>query len=120
MRKITKLSANALKNGINFKRANMKVNANDGINHIYLHDNLIGVYRNRLNELILHDAGWRTMTTKERLNGILNVFGLPYHIYQNKGEWYLRNYITSDVYFLNNMMCFNLNRNTLNLDYVPF
>ena len=38
--------------------------------------------------LWISSAGWKTVTTKERLNGFPSV-----HIYQHKFEWYLNGQI---------------------------
>lgn len=46
---------------------------------VYLHDNLIARYVNTDNTLCISTAGWPTMTTRERLNGVLHAFGLPHY-----------------------------------------
>lgn len=38
----------------------------------------------------LHSGGWRTVTTKRRMNQAANQEGLGFHVYQEKGKWYLR------------------------------
>lgn len=49
---------------------------------LYLHGNRIAEWRN--NELWITNAGWPTVTTKERLNAIFGV-----SIYQKDYQWYL-------------------------------
>jgi hypothetical protein len=39
--------------------------------------------------LWIRDCGWRTRTTKDRLNAILSIFGTNCSIYQKNHEWYL-------------------------------
>jgi hypothetical protein len=59
---------------------------------LYLHGNLIAWKESEPDgsvRLTLSDAGWRTATTKDRLNGILQLAGIPARIYQEQGEWYM-------------------------------
>lgn len=44
--------------------------------------------------LTLHSGGYRTVTTKERLNGVLARMG--YQIRQRKGQWYVYNSQTEE------------------------
>lgn len=37
----------------------------------------------------LNSGGWRTSTTKERLNSCLNKLNLPARVSQERGQWYL-------------------------------
>ena len=39
--------------------------------------------------VILNSNGWRTVTTKTRMNQTANQFGLGYGVYQRKGEWFV-------------------------------
>jgi hypothetical protein len=47
------------------------------------------VYRYQSGEVILNSGGWRTVTTKLRMNQAARQFGLPYGVFQKKGEWYV-------------------------------
>jgi hypothetical protein len=38
----------------------------------------------------LNSGGWRTYTTKARMNQASNQFGLGYNVEQDKGQWYVR------------------------------
>lgn len=40
--------------------------------------------------IVLNSGGWRTVTTKKRINQALDTWGSHYGLYQEKGEWYLR------------------------------
>ncbi len=57
---------------------------------VFLHSNLIAkkIHPDKL-EISL--AGWPTVTTRERLNSILNVFGWDHYIQQIDGQQYLVN-----------------------------
>lgn len=86
MRQITKDAVSAFFAGDDFSRDNTLVVAPDRDRaYISLHGNLIA--KRNGSEVYIRDAGWQSMTTKERLNGILARKGM--HIYQKSGEWFL-------------------------------
>lgn len=39
--------------------------------------------------ITLRNGGWETVTTKRKLNQAALQFGLPYGVYQTKGEWFV-------------------------------
>lgn len=82
MRNITEASVKAFKDAKNFKLSNTEV-FNGGYVQMYLFGNLIAQMRDGV--LLIKDAGRRTNTTKERLNGILNAYNLG-GIYQKGKE----------------------------------
>lgn len=86
MRKITKESVNAFINGKYFNSGNTSVQHREGMSFFYLHGNCIATLKN--NELYISHCGWRSNTTKERLNGILSAFDII-PIYQKAFNWYL-------------------------------
>lgn len=85
MRKITKDAIEVFWNGGYFNRDNTMVGvALDGSSYrLYLHGHCIA-RRNRT-ILKLSSCGFRTATTKERLNGVLSRLGM--FIRQTKGVW---------------------------------
>jgi hypothetical protein len=79
---------------INFKKGNTKVLSNrdnsltvSEISMVYLHGNLIAMVGDTW--IRLFDGGWRTATTKSRLNAILSAHGNGERIYQKDFTWYL-------------------------------
>ena len=87
MRKIEELMIQAIRLGKNFERDNTKVvHLEDGQCNVLLHGNHIAAITEQ--RLILSHAGWRTPTTKSRLNAILNGLGVDDRIYQSKGIWF--------------------------------
>lgn len=40
-------------------------------------------------EIILNSGGWRTSTTKTRMNQTSHQFDLGFNVYQNKGDWFV-------------------------------
>ena len=57
---------------------------------VYLHDNLIALIFPTTRQVMLSSAGWRTVTTKSRLNAILETFYRD-AIHQRHGVWYYNN-----------------------------
>jgi hypothetical protein len=41
------------------------------------------------NTITLRTGGWRTVTTKRKMNQASRQFGLGYGVHQRKGEWYV-------------------------------
>ncbi len=86
MRKITKTIVEAFLNDKRVSVSNTIVTANaSGITIMYLFGNEIARKNwNGEGEIEITNAGWKSNTTKERLNALPNV-----SIQQKKGEWYL-------------------------------
>jgi len=86
MRQITQDSIDAFYGGYDFKRQNMEVipHKSDTAQgtFMYLHGNKIARLMN--GQLDITNAGWQSVTTKERLNGLNGV-----SIQQKAGVWYL-------------------------------
>ena len=40
-------------------------------------------------KVVLDTCGWRTNTTKTRMNQAANQFGIPVHVFQKDWEWYV-------------------------------
>jgi hypothetical protein len=85
MRKITLESIEAFENAKTFNKGNMKVEVLLNVTVLKLHDNEIAYrYNDPEKTLSITSAGWKTNTTKERLNGLKGV-----NIQQKNGVWYL-------------------------------
>jgi hypothetical protein len=85
MRKITEQSVNAFMNAKKFNKGNMSVDVLPNVTVLKLHGNEIAYrYNDPKNTISITNCGWKTNTTKERLNGIPNV-----SIYQKDWQWYL-------------------------------
>ena len=83
MRKITRDAIRAFRSNRDFKRSNTWVQCVYGRRFLHLHGNIIAEMTQH-GELWICDAGWQTVTTKERLNGFNSV-----NIVQKDFEWYL-------------------------------
>ena len=89
MRKIEIQMQNALRNRVNWTQANTSVfNDNEGNQFVTLHGNLIASISN-FGDIKLSSCGWQTVTTKSRLNAILDTFLHGLGIYQSNFEWYI-------------------------------
>lgn len=49
------------------------------------------VFKLTADSITLDTGGWWTATTKLRMNQALNQFGLPWSVYQERGQWYAWN-----------------------------
>jgi hypothetical protein len=47
------------------------------------------IYMRKSNLLILNNGGWKTVTTKRRMNQSLKRFGPPSKVFQEDFEWFL-------------------------------
>ena len=93
MRKITSQSVDAFVNGYRFNKGNTTVSG-CGADQIHtwflnLHNNVIAKKEVQTNTLTISDCGWQTVTTKERLNGVLDRLTFGWGLFQKKGEWFL-------------------------------
>lgn len=41
------------------------------------------------NTITLNSGGWQTVTTKRRMNQVANEYGLPFQVFQRKGDWFV-------------------------------
>ena len=57
---------------------------------VRLHGNEIFAFRPDCQHIWISDCGWRTATTKSRLNVLLGCFTSGFSIYQKKGKWYFQ------------------------------
>ncbi len=90
MRKVTEQCAVALNYNREMKMSNTQVfKHEDGYWVMSLHRNWI-VKKANDGSIWISNAGWFTPTTKERLNGFLDVIGSDCAIYQKKGNWYIK------------------------------
>jgi hypothetical protein len=59
----------------------------EGYTNIQYHSTVVV----RFNDLVsrLYTGGWKTLTTKTRMNQASHEFGLGFHVYQKNGKWYV-------------------------------
>ena len=98
MRLIEKEMCQALRNEWDWRKDNTRVrwSANPSVKgkyaEVYLHGNLIAVYNPWVSELTILDGGWQSVTTKSRLNALINEFVGPREgVFQRDWVWYYTN-----------------------------
>ena len=103
MRKIEQQMNDAITKCIDWKNDNTEVvySPERDANYVMLHGNHIATIGDTW--LQLFNCGYKTMTTKSRLNAILSAHGNGEYIYQKKGEWFI-NTSTSDMVFEEGMI----------------
>jgi hypothetical protein len=83
MRKITSEAVDHFLNRSKFKKSNMSVVIDNGITYLELHNNRIAALLGD-GRMWVSNAGWRSNTTKERLNGLPGV-----RVNQKNWDWFL-------------------------------
>ena len=97
MRAITRDACDAFINEREFSRENMAVHHNDNgeTSRMYLFGNLIAKRDGQQVRITL--AGHPTATTRDRLNGLLELLHINKHVYQHKHAQYLGNSFTQEA-----------------------
>ena len=92
MRKIEQLMCYAIRDGKDWKLDNTRVeqDPDSSSSYVYLHDNHIATVTD--NDVTIYDGGWQSVTTKSRLNAIINEFcnSRTDGVYQRQHVWYLK------------------------------
>ena len=91
MRLITEQSVKAFLNGNKFNKSNMSVEVEPNVTVLKYQGNAIAYkYNDPKNTISITNCGWESTTTKERLNGVIELSGLNIgRIYQKNWVWYL-------------------------------
>ncbi len=89
MRQVTKNAVNAFKANGKFCGSNTNVINYPSGSEMLLHMNIIATSLKRTGEVSISLSGWNTVTTRERLNGILKAYNREYGIVQRNHEPYL-------------------------------
>ena len=103
MRKIEKQMNDAISNNQNWQSGNTKVTFDSETNEstVFLHNNKIAIIGDDFVQIF--DGGWQSVTTKSRLNAILQVHGIGGEcVIQKNWNWFVHKFIgqagTSPVY----------------------
>jgi len=91
MRLIEQQMNSAIRGQRNFRKDNTEVVTTDnGLESVvYLHGNMIAVYFHDSRELQIFDGGWQSVTTKSRLNALLDEFKPGFGVFQKNWVWFL-------------------------------
>jgi hypothetical protein len=88
MHEITRLAVDKFYNYEDFIRGNTEVDVLLEGCQLWLYDTVIATLTG--NRLSLFTGGWKTVTTKERLNGVLSRVS-SFRVKQEKGQWFIVN-----------------------------
>ena len=91
MRKIESQMNRAIINKNDWSNSNTVVeyNSNTDCSTVYLHNNRIATVDHNTNALKLSSCGWQSVTTKSRLNAILQELITGARVFQKQFDWYL-------------------------------
>ena len=89
MRKIEMMMNSAIRYRKNFSSGNTTVRAFRESVDVFLHGNHIASLDTATHALTLKDGGWQSVTTKSRLNALLEEFVPSMRIFQNDWTWYI-------------------------------
>ena len=91
MRKIEQQMNRAISNRSNWAGSNTTVTYNDSTNcsAVFLHGHNIATVAHATNAVKLSSCGWQTVTTKSRLNAILDEVKYGCRVFQKQFDWYL-------------------------------
>ena len=91
MRKIEREMNAAIRDSINWKSGNTEVtfDPETGESKVFLHGNHIATVGDDFVQIF--DGGWQSVTTKSRLNAILQEHGIPGEgIFQKNYQWFFK------------------------------
>ena len=102
MRKIEMEMNAAIRYRRNFSKANTSVRCfkTNGVTtdvDVFLHGNHIASLDTASNQLTIKDGGWQSVTTKSRLNALLDEFAPSMGIFQKDWVWYLSDRLSGSV-----------------------
>jgi len=108
MRKIEQQMNRAIVNKNDWSNSNTEVNynSNTDCSAVYLHGNQIATVDHNTNALKLSSCGWYSVTTKSRLNAILQGLIAGASVYQRQFNWFL-NYNNQTHNFNDGMILVN-------------
>ena len=79
----------AMRHFLPFSSGNTTVVQNDRDMDVFLHGNHIATLDKATMDLFIFDGGWQSVTTKSRLNALLDEFGGGDRVIQKDFVWYL-------------------------------
>ena len=97
MRKIEQDMNRAIRYRQNMSKQNTSVRCYRDEIEVRLHGNLIGTVDTASNQLRIFDGGWQTVTTKSRLNALMDEFAPCMGIFQKDWIWYVSDRLTGSV-----------------------
>ena len=103
MRKIEIEMNSAIRCRRNFSKANTSVRCFKNLKgvttdvDVFLHGNHIASLDTATHKLTIKDGGWQSVTTKSRLNALLDEFVPDMGIFQKNWQWFVSDRLTGSV-----------------------
>ena len=100
MRKIETQMNMAIRSQKNWAGGNTTVFTDDAglYSTVYLHGNKIASYSHVDRSLEILDGGWKSNTTKSRLNALLSEFKPGFGVFQKNWEWFISDRLNNKVF----------------------
>tara|TARA_S200000501_G_scaffold102773_1_gene96294 strand:- start:277 stop:597 length:321 start_codon:yes stop_codon:yes gene_type:complete len=97
MRKVEIQMNNAIRYRRNWAGSNTMVRVSREVVEIFLHGNHIASLDTATHKLTIKDGGWQSVTTKSRLNALLDEFVPSVGIFQKNWTWFLSDRLDGSV-----------------------
>ena len=89
MRKIEEQMNTAIRYRRNWAGSNTMVRVSREVVEVFLHGNHIATYFHYDRTLQIFDGGWQSVTTKSRLNALLDEFKPQFKVFQKNWSWFV-------------------------------
>ena len=76
----------------------------EGFTNVVYHSTPVVKFSESKDKIILNSGGYRTNTTKTRINQASNQFRLGFTVFQKKFDWFIKNAIGETLPFSDNMI----------------
>jgi len=97
MRLIEKQMNTAIRYRKNWAGSNTMVRVSREVVEVFLHGNHIASLDTATHKLTIKDGGWQSVTTKSRLNALLDEFVPSVGIFQKNWTWFLSDRLDGSV-----------------------
>ena len=103
MRKVEIQMNHAIRYRRNWASSNTMVRVYKEVVEVFLHGNLIASVDTATNDLTIFDGGWQSVTTKSRLNALLEEFTPERRIFQKDWQWFVSDFLGMAEPFVSGM-----------------
>jgi len=97
MRKIEQQMNTAIRYRRNWAGSNTMVRVSREVIEVFLHGNHIASLDTATHKLTIKDGGWQSVTTKSRLNALLDEFVPSVGIFQKNWTWFLSDRLDGSI-----------------------
>ena len=97
MRKIEQDMNTAIRYRRNMSKQNTSVRCYTDSVDVFLHGNHIATLDTATHALTIKDGGWQSVTTKSRLNALLDEFVPSMGVFQKNWDWFVSDRLTNQI-----------------------